>query len=268
MVVCSNEHLSLSRPTTCQTTDRTDGYSCIAVTHDQNPDVPEGCVEIVMYTLQDNIDLGEGAIFSLNYDVSMAAAEGQCADSVEIMAEGLQLFNSENQAIKATIETGQFCFGDEVTTTTTSPAGTTTTSPGGTTTTTTSPTDTTTTSPGDTTTTTTTSPGGESITISPDTLSKSHWIPLPFLLMIEGNETNFSAPNLFDSSSSASEVTFMPASAVLWFPPLVTDAEHIWQLVLVMPSWFTVEGDQPLNVTINTDGEIVSESILIEQLAF
>ena len=102
---------------------------------------------------------------------------------------------------------------EEPTTTTTTDVSTTTTTADVTTTTTT-PVTTTTTAP------------SSNISVSPDSIPRSRWIPLPAIL-------------------------YSPDRAVTALPPLVLSAELIWQTVLVNPAWLAGAGNQTVTVTVD-----------------
>ena len=119
---------------------------------------------------------------------------------------------------------------DEPTTTTTTDVSTTTTT-ADVTTTTTAPV------------TTTTTVSASNITVSPDTVLRSRWIPLPSMLAIEGNGTNF--------EQRVSKPTYSPENALIKLPPLVLNAEMIWQMVLVNPAWLAQAGNQTVTCTVD-----------------
>jgi hypothetical protein len=129
---------------------------------------------------------------------------------------------------------------DEPTTTTTTDVSTTTTTTDVTTTTTTADVTTTTTTP---VTTTTTTVSASNITVSPDTIVRSRWISLPAILAIQGNGTNF--------AQGSSKPAYSPDRAVIALPPLVLNAELIWQTVLVSPAWLAGAGNQTVTCTVD-----------------
>jgi len=94
------------------------------------------------------------------------------------------------------------------------------------------------------TTTTTISP----IVVSPDPLWKSHLIPLPYLMVIEGTGTHFRA---FKTT-----LRFEPPGAIFPFFPLIWGDLYIWDLIWVMPAWFAGAEDQSVTVTVATEDEI------------
>lgn len=93
-----------------------------------------------------------------------------------------------------------------------------------------------------------------------DTFWKSRWVALPYLLVIKGNETSFQA---FETT-----VAYDPSDAVLKLFPIVLGNNYIWNIILVMPSWFAGTGDQEVAVTVTTGDEIVSDSFTIRELPF
>ena len=119
---------------------------------------------------------------------------------------------------------------DEPTTTTTTDVSTTTTT-ADVTTTTTAPV------------TTTTTVSASNISVSPDSVPRSRWIMLPAILAIEGNGTNF--------AQGSSKPAYSPDRAVISLPPLVLNAELIWQTVLVNPAWLAGAGNQTVTCTVD-----------------
>ena len=106
------------------------------------------------------------------------------------------------------------------------------------------------------------------LTIVPATVPRSRWIVLPVLMTIEGEGTSFAPFSIFNGEYSV--VTFDPATSVLALPPLVLNAERIWQLILVMPSWLTGIWNESeiVTVTVTTGTEKVSGNLTIEMLPF
>jgi hypothetical protein len=114
-----------------------------------------------------------------------------------------------------------------------------------TTTTTTDVSTTTTTADVTTTTTTpvTTTVPASNIAVSPDTIRRSRWITLPAILAIQGSGTNF--------AKGTSKPAYSPDKAVIALPPLVLNAELIWQTVLVNPAWLAGAGNQTVTCTVD-----------------
>jgi hypothetical protein len=84
------------------------------------------------------------------------------------------------------------------------------------------------------------------ITVSPDSIPRSRWIPLPAILAISGNGTNF--------VQGSSKPAYSPERAIfIALPPLVLNAELIWQTVLVNPAWLAGAGDQTVTCTVDGD---------------
>jgi len=100
-----------------------------------------------------------------------------------------------------------------------------------------------------------------SITVSPDTMLRSRWFLLPVFMTIVGDDTNFAA--------FSSVVTFAPAASVLPLIPLILDAQTIWELIFVMPSWLAGGAEsETLTVTVTTGSEVVDDDVAIEILPF
>ncbi len=91
-------------------------------------------------------------------------------------------------------------------------------------------------------------------------LRKSPWIPLPYLLVLQGQGTHF-AP-------FKTRLSFSPERAVvpLFLFPLVLRDQYIWDLVMVLPSIVAGEGDQPVTVTVTTGSEVVADDVLLQEL--
>ena len=147
----------------CETTGRAASFSCLA------NEIAGGCVRVIVADFEGGsfIEVGTGPIITLKYDVSEGASIGECkvlsAENAKITScvdDGEGGCTPGSPFDNVTLEDGEFCFGDPITTTTTTTPTTTTTTP---TTTTTTPTTTTTTP----TTTTTTITSSYKVTISP-----------------------------------------------------------------------------------------------------
>jgi len=98
------------------------------------------------------------------------------------------------------------------------------------------------------------------ITITPNPLWKSHWITLPYLLVIKGAKTHFQA--------FTTTLDFQPPQAVVPLGAIVWDQYYIWERVLVMPSWVAGEEDQTVIVTVTTKDETLQGSFEIELFPF
>ena len=107
--------LYFSTPVACSTTSRTSGFFCTTSTSFDNPDIPSDCMRVIAANFQGGvIDPGQGPILTIDYNVSAAAQEGQCIDpSLEIMDDSyLKVGNENNDSLKVSVDTGQFCFYD------------------------------------------------------------------------------------------------------------------------------------------------------------
>ena len=92
--------------------------------------------------------------------------------------------------------------------------------------------------------TTTTTVPTSNISVSPDTIPRSRWIPLPAMLAIQGNGTNF--------EQRVSKPTYSPSNAMfITLPALVLGPELIWQMVFVSPTLLCDKGDQTVMVTVD-----------------
>ena len=147
------------------------------------------------------------------------SGEAPTGECRELSTEEEKVSDENQQPLEVTSESGEFCFLTSSTTTTT-----------------------------------TITP----ITISPHTLWKSRWVPLPYLMTMEGSETHFVA---FDTS-----LDFQPPKAVFACFPLVWDNSYIWDLVWVMPVWLAGVEDQTVTVTVTTENEVVEGNFMIKLL--
>jgi hypothetical protein len=110
------------------------------------------------------------------------------------------------------------------------------------------------------TTTTTTTPE-ETIDISPASLSRSRWIPLPALITIQGTNTDF--------VPLKSTFSCNPATSVLPILTLVFDSEMIVQLIFVMPPWLAGGAEaETVTVTVTTENVSLTDTINIQMLPF
>jgi len=95
--------------------------------------------------------------------------------------------------------------------------------------------------------------------VFPDEFLQSRWIPLPALVIIETVES------YFDESTT---ISFYPDKLVLPITLWVIDANEIWSLVLVMPSWLVGTEDGEVSVTVTTWGGTLVVTIMIKILPF
>ncbi len=105
------------------------------------------------------------------------------------------------------------------------------------------------------------SPGGVSLRIvGESTLWKSPLVPLPYLLVLQGNGTNF--------TWLKTRLSFNPNRAIVslfLFPLVFPDDQYIWDLILVLPSIVAGAGDQPVTVVVTTDNETVTGTLLLKE---
>jgi hypothetical protein len=105
------------------------------------------------------------------------------------------------------------------------------------------------------------SPGGVSLRIvGESTLWKSPLVPLPYLLVLQGNGTNF--------TWFKTRLSFNPNRAIVslfLFPLVFPDDQYIWDLILVLPSIVAGAGDQPVTVVVTTDNETVTGTLLLKE---
>ncbi|MBW1853621.1 MAG: hypothetical protein JRJ00_02910 [Deltaproteobacteria bacterium] len=208
--------------TGCETAERTSDFDCLI--NDFN-----GCCRVTLFPSTGGlIGEGTGDVFTLKYDISEDAPAGECRD---LNPEGVSISDESGDPLPfPEAESGEFCFSASSTTTTTITT---------------------------TTTTTTTAP---SIDILQDSMWKSRWISLPYLMVIIGNNTHFKCFN--------SRLSFEPP--LMLFPcfPIVWDEIHIWNFIWVMPGWLAGLEDQTVTVTVTTGDEVVSDDFTISLLPF
>ena len=105
------------------------------------------------------------------------------------------------------------------------------------------------------------SAGGISLRIvGESTLWKSPLVPLPYLLVLQGNGTNF--------TWFKTRLSFNPNRAIVslfLFPLVFPDDQYIWDLILVLPSIVAGAGDQPVTVVVTTDNETVTGTLLLKE---
>ena len=101
--------------------------------------------------------------------------------------------------------------------------------------------------------------GSISIEVLPPEVLRSRWISLLAFMTIKETRTNF---ELFKTR------VFYDTTSVLQSTPLVLTPEHIWQLILVIPSWATNiwEDEIDIPVTVITDSEVIEGSFDIKLL--
>jgi hypothetical protein len=97
-----------------------------------------------------------------------------------------------------------------------------------------------------------------SITVIPQRIMQSRWIPLPFFMSIRGTNTHF---------SGASKVTLTPPSVM---PPLtfVFHQQALFCMGLMMPGWVTGQLGESLEVSVKTGLENVTGSIDVNLMPF
>jgi hypothetical protein len=96
-----------------------------------------------------------------------------------------------------------------------------------------------------------------SISVTPSSVWRSRWVPLPALMFIEGTGTSFA----FLSTTPV----YTPAAAVIALPAIVWGPESMWQLILVNPAWLAGIADetpQTVTVTVGTDTDTITVELL------
>lgn len=88
----------------CETTDRTNGFSC------SNIELENGCCRIILFAFDESvIELGEGSIFNISYDISNEAPYQECRIlnpyNVIILDN-----NAPSEPLVVITEPGGFCF--------------------------------------------------------------------------------------------------------------------------------------------------------------
>ena len=87
----------------CETTDRTYGFMCVT-----NELTENGCCRVILESLDGSvIEAGEGAIFTLNYNVKAGAPFQQCRD---LIPENELILGEGSVPLNVTTESGAFCF--------------------------------------------------------------------------------------------------------------------------------------------------------------
>jgi hypothetical protein len=290
--------------TACETTDRTEDFSCSVNELDETEvtdPLKVGCCKVALLSFSSaDIETGTGPIFTLLSNVS-SSASGQTCKELRILDDVQIADASSGQQLSVDLQSGGFCFpcasdadcddglyctGEESCTgdacvLDANPCSESTMCVEGTggydciappTTTTSGPSSTTTTGPSTTTTTTdsttTTGPSSTTTTVSGDA-------------SIEVMSDNFwksrwvALPSLVVIKGNETSfqpfkttVAYDPRDAIFKLFPIILGNDYIWNIVLIMPGWFAGTGDQEVTVTVTTGDEIVSDDFLIQELPF
>jgi hypothetical protein len=79
-------------------------------------------------------------------------------------------------------------------------------------------------------------------------------------LIIKGTDTSF--------QPFKTTISYDPRDAIFKLVPIILGNDYIWNIVLIMPSWFAGTGDQEVTVMVTTGDEVVSDDFLIQELPF
>jgi hypothetical protein len=103
MDICDTDnYLTCSK---CEAAQRSSGFECGTLTHDQLPEVKEGCLRV---DLQGGIiEEGDGPILTLNCN---AAAEAPADECRNVSAENVIVKDISSMTLKSTSSPGKFCF--------------------------------------------------------------------------------------------------------------------------------------------------------------
>ena len=99
-----------------------------------------------------------------------------------------------------------------------------------------------------------------SVSLSPNLVYKSRWIPLPYLMVIRGEGMDF--------QWGTTRVDFDPPGVVFPLGPLVWDEIYIWDLIWVMPSWWAGVEEMIVTVTVATEEKVAQGDFEIRWLPF
>ena len=92
--------------TGCEITDRTVGFTC------STSEIDNGCCCVMLFSLTGSlIEIEKGFIFTLKYDVSNVAPQGECRN---LIPENLIVYYEYNQFLELSSVSGEFCFFSRV----------------------------------------------------------------------------------------------------------------------------------------------------------
>ena len=87
--------------TGCESAARVSGFSCIS------NELANSCATVILVSMDgDLIDVGDGPLFSINYDVADDAPSAQCVNLIPVE---IKVSDENNNFLDATVELGEFC---------------------------------------------------------------------------------------------------------------------------------------------------------------
>ena len=95
------------------------------------------------------------------------------------------------------------------------------------------------------------------LSVIPQRIMQSHWMPLPVFMSIRGTNTHF---------GSSSSLTFNPPSVMAL--PMMINPETIFCFGLMMPAWMTGQSGESLEVSVTTGTEKATGSVEVRLLPF
>lgn len=205
----------------CITTVRTSGFECL-VNEDSKPEeTTYRCCKVVLGSLA-----GGGPIETGTGPVFElrhdVSGDAPEGECIDLKPEAVKFLDESKTPFTGDVvtEPGEFCFSSSPTTTTTTP----------------------------------------SIDILQDPMWKSRWMPLPYLMVIEGKGTHF--------ETFETELSFEPPPVIFPCFHIIWDNYYIWDFVLVMPGWLAGFEDQTVTVTATTGDETVEDDFEVKLLPF
>ena len=95
------------------------------------------------------------------------------------------------------------------------------------------------------------------LSVIPQRIMQSHWMPLPVFMSIKGTNTHF---------GGSSALTFNPPSVMAL--PMMINSETIFCFGLMMPAWITKQAGESIEVRVSTGIENATGSVEIMLLPF
>jgi hypothetical protein len=170
------------------------------------------------------IDIGGASIIEGAGSVFVIAynvsEDAPSEECINLNPQGISIRDENKELLEVTAESGEFCFETPSTTTTTAP----------------------------------------SIEILENPIWKSRWVPIPYLMVIEGKGTDF-VP--FQTSLS-----FEPALVIVPSCTIVWDSLYIWSFIWVMPAWLAGFDDQSVTIEATTDDMVAAGNVEVNLLPF
>ncbi len=208
--------------TGCVTTERASDFECLVNEVSEPDKATYRCCKVILGSISGGGVLIEAGTGPVFSLIHDVSGDAPEGECIDLNPEAIKILDETGAPFTGDVvtEPGDFCFSASSTTTTTTP----------------------------------------SIGVSPDPMWKSRWIPLPYLMVIEGKGTHFEP---FKTGLSFEPlVVIFPCFQIVW------DSFYIWDFVLVMPGWLAGFEDQTVTVTATTGDETVEGDFEVKLLPF